>query len=86
MLISLPSRPAHHKLSGRGWDRSADLSINRSMLYHWAGGNGNFRHSVETDDIMDQDDYSVSSDDSDEEDDVLEDVIPRVPVPRRVRR
>ena len=35
LLISPPSRPAHH-LSGGGWDQSPDLVARRQTLYHWA--------------------------------------------------
>ena len=48
---------------------------------------GQNRHSAEVDVFVDQEDVtSVTSDSSDEQDDVLEDVTPNVPVPRRGRR
>ena len=48
---------------------------------------GEDRRSAEVDVIMDQDDViSVISDSSEDSDDVLEDLIPRMPVPRRGRR
>ena len=48
---------------------------------------GQDRHSAEADVFMDQEDVlSVISDSSEDSDDVLEDLIPRMPVARRGRR
>ena len=48
---------------------------------------GEDRHTAEADVIMDQEDViSVISDSSEDSDDVLEDLIPRMPVARRGRR
>ena len=74
---------AKHQI-GDSHTAKAEVS-DRHTAENDAGGQD--RHSAEVDVIMDQDDViSVSSDISDDQDDVLEDVVPRMLVPRRGRR
>ena len=85
-LADCGSGPQH--ISGDVISRVSDVSRRqigaRQTAEDDAGGQD--RQSAETDVIMDQDVISVSSDGSDDEDDVLEDAIPRVQVPRHARR
>ena len=85
-LADCGNGPQH--ISGDVISRVSDVSRCQIGARHSAEVDvgGHDRQSVEADVIMDQDVISVNSDDSDEEDDVLEDVIPRVQVPRHVRR
>ena len=86
-LADCGNGPQH--ISGDVISRVSDVSRHqigdRQTAEKDAGGQD--RHSAEVDVIMDQDDViSISSDSYEDQDDVLEDVIPRILVPRRGRR
>ena len=82
-VVSRISDVAKRQIGDR---HTAEIDVgNRHTAENDVGGED--RHSAEVDVIMDQDDViSVISDSSEDSDDVLEDFIPRMLVPRRGRR